>query len=174
MLNHFQCYEIRPPQSFSATGVSLVDQFGSLTVELKKAMAVCAPADKNGEDPTAATATEHLTAYSISQTSPKFPTRRHASLSGARFVIAWQRLTDPSVFLVNGGATTTRLPGSAIITGSRTCRASASGYFGMRRPIAHGFGVFSIGGLVPAARSIGSTRIRPWLESSRSVALRTS
>jgi hypothetical protein len=32
------------------------------------------------------------------------------------------------------------------------------------------FGVSSIGGEVPAARSIGSTRIRPCGESSRSVA----
>ena len=37
-----------------------------------------------------------------------------------------------------------------------------------------GLGVLQIGGVVPAWRSIGSTRMRPRLVSSRSVALRTS
>ena len=66
---HFQCYEIhRPPLNMS--GVSLVDALGPSTVTIKRPKRICAPADKNGEDPTAPTDPGHLTSYTLKQTSP--------------------------------------------------------------------------------------------------------
>jgi hypothetical protein len=71
LLTHFQCYEThRPP--LNLTGVSLVDEFGASTVDVIRSKRLCAPADKNDEDPTAPTATDHLTAYTIQQQTPRF------------------------------------------------------------------------------------------------------
>jgi hypothetical protein len=68
---HYQCYEThRGPLNIE--GVSLDDQFGPSTVTIKKAKRICAPADKNGEDPTAVLAPDHFTAYTLKQTAPKF------------------------------------------------------------------------------------------------------
>ncbi len=68
-LGHFQCYEIHRP-SFDRAGVSLADALGPGTVTIKRAKRICAPADKNGEDPTAPLAPEHFTYYTLKQTSP--------------------------------------------------------------------------------------------------------
>jgi len=70
-LDHFQCYESHRPPS-RITGLSLVDHFGPSTVHLKRAKRFCAPASKNGEDPTAPLDPDHLTAYTIKQDSPRF------------------------------------------------------------------------------------------------------
>jgi hypothetical protein len=51
--------------------VVLEDQFGPSTVTLKRNKRICAPADKNGEDPTAATDEGHLVSYTLKQTAPK-------------------------------------------------------------------------------------------------------
>ncbi len=68
-LGHFQCYEIHRT-SFNRTGVSLDDALGAGTVTIKRAKRLCAPADKNGEDPDAPLEPEHFTYYTIKQTSP--------------------------------------------------------------------------------------------------------
>ena len=73
-LDHFQCYEIHRPKS--ALTVTLDDAFGPGTVTLKKPKRLCAPADKNGEDPTAPLDPDHLTAYTIKQTAPRFQRQR--------------------------------------------------------------------------------------------------
>ena len=70
-LSHFQCFEIHgAPRDLA--GIALTDAFGASTVTVKRAKRLCAPADKNGEDPDAPTDPEHLTAYTIKQTSPRF------------------------------------------------------------------------------------------------------
>ena len=66
---HVQCYEIHR-KSFNRTGVSLDDALGASTVTIKRAKRLCAPADKNGEDPDAPTQDEHFTYYTLKQTSP--------------------------------------------------------------------------------------------------------
>jgi hypothetical protein len=63
--NHFTCYEIKPFAFTAIPNVSLVDQFGSSVVSAERPHKFCAPADKNGEDPTAPTDPDHLTAYKI-------------------------------------------------------------------------------------------------------------
>jgi hypothetical protein len=69
-INHFQCYEIHAGRRrFDAT---LEDQFGLSTVHVRRPKRICNPADKNGEDPTAPDARDHLVGYRIKQTTPKF------------------------------------------------------------------------------------------------------
>ncbi|MCC6766538.1 MAG: hypothetical protein IT293_17895 [Deltaproteobacteria bacterium] len=68
-LGHFQCYEIHRP-AFDRAGVSLVDALGPSIVTIKRAKRICAPADKNGEDPTAPLDPEHFTYYTLKQTTP--------------------------------------------------------------------------------------------------------
>ncbi len=63
--NHFTCYEIKPFTFANIPGVSLVDQFGTTTVTVNRPNKLCAPANKNNEDPTAVTDPDHLTAYRI-------------------------------------------------------------------------------------------------------------
>ena len=59
--------------------MQLEDQFDPpdtvSTVTVKQAKRLCAPANKNGEDPTAPDDLAHLTAYTIHQTSPRFVRR---------------------------------------------------------------------------------------------------
>lgn len=70
-LNHFQCYEThrKPARIF---GITLEDIFGPSVVDLKKLKRICAPSDKNMEDPTASTDPDHLGVFTIKQTSPRF------------------------------------------------------------------------------------------------------
>jgi hypothetical protein len=70
VLDHFQCYDIHRP----ATGedVTLADRFGPSNVRVIRPRRICAPASKNGENPGAPQADDHLTAYKIRQTSPRF------------------------------------------------------------------------------------------------------
>jgi hypothetical protein len=69
-LDHFQCYETHR-KSINVAGVALEDQFGPSTVTIKRNKRICAPADKNGEDPDADEHVGHLNFYTAKQTSPK-------------------------------------------------------------------------------------------------------
>jgi hypothetical protein len=70
--DHFQCYKIavskNTPKFAPVLGVALGDQFGTMTVDLKKPKFLCAPVDKNGEDPTAPSDLSHLICYQAKQT----------------------------------------------------------------------------------------------------------
>ena len=76
-LNHFQCFETHR-KSLNLAGVSVEDQFGPSTITVKRNKRICAPADKNGEDPTAVTDHGHLVFYTIKQTAPKARPRSRA------------------------------------------------------------------------------------------------
>jgi hypothetical protein len=71
LLNHFQCYEYKRARTASIPGVTVQDQFGSSTVTLTKRLRLCAPTNKNGEDPTAVTDEEHLNSYDDKHNRPK-------------------------------------------------------------------------------------------------------
>ena len=81
-LDHFTCYKAGATSGSvkfagipNPPGISLVDQFGAEQVEVKKPKFLCAPTDKNGEDPTAPTHPEHLKAYQIKYpVKPVLPT----------------------------------------------------------------------------------------------------
>ncbi len=81
-LDHFTCYKagatsgsVKFPGILNPPGISLVDQFGSAQVAVKKPKFLCAPTDKNGEDPSAPTDPEHLKMYQIKNPlKPVLPT----------------------------------------------------------------------------------------------------
>jgi hypothetical protein len=70
--DHFTCYRsgaskgsLKFPGVPNPPGTTLVDQFGSSTVAVKKPTVFCAPTNKNAEDPTAPLHPEHLRAYQV-------------------------------------------------------------------------------------------------------------
>ena len=67
-LNHFQCYEVSNTTFALRPGVALVDRLGPLTVGVYGPHTLCAPSDKNGEDPTAPLDPDHLLAYRLRRT----------------------------------------------------------------------------------------------------------
>ena len=75
-LDHFQCYKPKVtsgnPPFAPIAGLTIVDGFGPLTVDVKKPIGICNPLNKNNEDPTAPTHAEHLESYQI-KTSPGTP-----------------------------------------------------------------------------------------------------
>lgn len=108
-LNHFQCYEIHRKPS-GVNGLSLVDQFGPSVAKLNKAKRICLPASKNGEDPTAPTDADHLTAYTMKQTSPKFAKIRQLVFQN-QFGVFAADLVKPDYFLVPASKSTSLPPG---------------------------------------------------------------
>lgn len=64
----YQCYEIHRP-TFDRR-VELTDAVGGSTVVVKRAKRICAPADRDGTDPTAPADPAHLTYYTLHQTTP--------------------------------------------------------------------------------------------------------
>jgi hypothetical protein len=82
-LDHFTCYKAgatRGSAKFAGIpnppGLSLIDQFGPSTVEVRKPQFLCAPTDKNNEDPGAELHPEHLNGYKIKNlVKPDFATR---------------------------------------------------------------------------------------------------
>src|SRR5262245_46149415 len=68
-LDHFQCYKAkrsRGAPKFAKRTVSVQNQFeGPTTLQVIKPMRLCAPANKNGEDPTAPQHPDHLICYKV-------------------------------------------------------------------------------------------------------------
>jgi hypothetical protein len=81
-LDHFTCYKagatrgsIKFLEIQFPPGLLLTDQFGASTVAVKKPRFLCAPTDKNNENPGAELHSEHLQGYQIkSLFKPGFPT----------------------------------------------------------------------------------------------------
>lgn len=79
-LDHFTCYKAKTTKGGPAfspipnpPGVALVDAFSTATAEVRKTVALCAPTNKLGEDPTAPLHPEHLKAYQMKRATPQFP-----------------------------------------------------------------------------------------------------
>ena len=68
-VDHFQCYRARTT-GFNRMGITLSDRFGSRSATVRSPIDLCAPADKNGEDPEAADSPDFLTSYKISISGP--------------------------------------------------------------------------------------------------------
>jgi hypothetical protein len=72
--DHFDCYKASVPSGLPkfvpVPGVPVQDQFGSMTVDVKKPKYLCLPVDKNGEDPSAPTHTADLMCYQVKQVDP--------------------------------------------------------------------------------------------------------
>lgn len=63
-IRHEQCYELRR-QTFATKTVTLADRFGSATATVRRPDRLCAPTDKNDEDPSAPSDPQHLTGYEL-------------------------------------------------------------------------------------------------------------
>ena len=70
-LNHFQCYDIARTK-FDRVAVDLADDFGPSTAEVRRPRLLCAPVNKDDEDPTAPDDPDHLLGYEIRRTSARF------------------------------------------------------------------------------------------------------
>src|SRR5262249_4608120 len=64
-VDHFQCYRARTT-GFTGGTVTLSDRFGNHTAKVRSPIDLCAPSDKNEEDPDAVTSPDFLTTYKIS------------------------------------------------------------------------------------------------------------
>lgn len=66
-LDHFACYKAKKapgtPVFARVTGVDLEDRFATSTVDVIKLLTLCAPTNKNGEDPSAPAHPDHLGDY---------------------------------------------------------------------------------------------------------------
>jgi len=68
-IDHFKCYRVKRAGRVRVSGITVEDQFGTLTVDVKKPLRLCVPADKNGGgiiNPAA-----HLMCYKIKSTPPR-------------------------------------------------------------------------------------------------------
>ena len=63
-LDHFKCYRVSRAR-FRSPGITVETQFGPLTVDIKKPLHLCAPVNKNGEDPSAPGHPDHLMCYLV-------------------------------------------------------------------------------------------------------------
>jgi hypothetical protein len=69
-LPHFQCYEVKPGR-FTTAPPTVVDRFGPLTPDLRFPHRLCAPTNKNGEDPNAPANPQHLAGYGVRASAPR-------------------------------------------------------------------------------------------------------
>jgi hypothetical protein len=122
-LDHFQCYVIKPSNGapkFVPRTVTVSSQIETVTLEVVRPFRLCAPADMNGEDPTAPSAADHLLCYKTR--SNHFGDEKHTIQNqfGQRTVqlISRNELCVPS--LKNPGSTT------ATVSTSTTSSSSTS------------------------------------------------
>jgi cysteine-rich repeat protein len=76
-LDHFECYQAKEASGtakfVAVPNVTVQDQFGPMTVLVKKPTRLCVPLNKNGETPGAQNHPNHLVCYQVKPTSlPKF------------------------------------------------------------------------------------------------------
>ena len=70
--DHFTCYKVRRTRDFPRfveRTITSQDQFGALTVTLKRPLELCAPTNKNGEDPSAPNHPDFLLCYKTARTT---------------------------------------------------------------------------------------------------------
>src|SRR5262245_9538711 len=108
-LHHLQCYNLKN-SGFDETPVTLTDRFGTRSMTVRKARQLCAPADKNGEDPSAPMSPDFMTAYSI-KGGGKFE-RVRAQTVVNQFGTLTVDITTPRTLLVPSAYSPTSLPSS--------------------------------------------------------------
>ncbi len=78
LIDHFQCHRVTRSSGtakLAPVTVAVHDQFGSMSVQVRKPTRLCSPADKNDEDPGAEQHAAHLLCYKVKQVSePRFAT----------------------------------------------------------------------------------------------------
>ncbi len=95
---HFDCYQVTTNGNIpDVLGISLVDRFGATTAKATEMKRVCAPANKNNEDPAAPGSPVHLTGYEI---TPSPFTRRNNVQVATQFGVLTLDVVRP-FFLFN-------------------------------------------------------------------------
>ena len=68
-VDHFQCYSVKPARNTAkfpgVRGVTLADQFGTVSVDVRRLRRLCVPTNKNGEEPGAENHLDQLLCYRI-------------------------------------------------------------------------------------------------------------
>jgi hypothetical protein len=108
-VNHFQCYRARTT-GFTSLPITLADRFGTRSVTVRKPVDLCAPADKNGEDPEAPDSPFFLTSYKISGSGPF--TQIAPVHAENQFGPIALKIKKPKTILVPTGVTTNGPPSS--------------------------------------------------------------
>jgi hypothetical protein len=111
-LDHFQCYRVKGSRGtprFLRRTVSVANQFESTTLTVVKPRRLCAPASKNGEDPTAPGHPDHLLCYKTRGTRFEGAAHTITDQFGTRsvLVIRRQELCVPALEGVATTSTTT-------------------------------------------------------------------
>src|SRR4029453_10640699 len=109
---------------FAKRSVSIANQIETTTVTLLRPVRLCAPADKNGEDPTAPSPPGHLLCYRTDGSRFGDETHDIASQFGTRSVLLIQRQELCVPATKNPGTTTTST--TAVTTTSTTSSTSTS------------------------------------------------
>jgi hypothetical protein len=136
--DHFQCHKVKRSRGAAKfvkiPGVTGQDQFGPYSVDLMRPRWLCAPANKNGEDPTAPTHPGHLLCYKTRNNTPF--AERTATVNdqfGLQNVLLHRRIELCVPSLKNAGATTTTTTvvqttttSSTVTTSSTTSSTSSS------------------------------------------------
>ena len=107
-LDHFLCYQIS--RGITGRTVNLTSQFGATAATVRRAQRLCAPADKEGEDPTAPSDVDHLTGYSVRTRVPVGERRDQIVVN--QFGTLTVDLVRPAFLLVPTGKSTIAPPAS--------------------------------------------------------------
>jgi hypothetical protein len=131
-VDHFQCYRVKRSRGTTKftkiSGVTGVDQFGSYALDLLKPRYLCAPANKNGEDPSAPSHPEHLLCYKTRNAGVKFAPRNAFTNDqfGNQQLQLLRRIELCVPSLKNPGATTTSTTAAPATTTTSSTAAPAT------------------------------------------------
>jgi hypothetical protein len=129
--DHFQCHKVKRSRGAAKfakiPGVTGQDQFGPYTIDLLRPRWLCAPADKNGEDPTAPTHPGHLLCYKTRNHTPFAErTANVVDQFGLQNVLLHRRIELCVPSTKNAAPTTTTVTVVATTTTSSTVTIVAS------------------------------------------------
>jgi len=108
---HFQCYEIDRDAFTKIAGVTVDDQFGSGTQDLRRPKRLCTPADKNDEDPGAPSDPAHLVGYEVQNRTPKFAAVKNVTVDNQFGPITVQ-VVRPDILMVPSAKSLVAPPGA--------------------------------------------------------------
>ncbi len=98
-LSHFQCYDVRRSPFETIRSVELVDDVAVHVTDVRHPKRLCAPANKNNEEPGADLDADHLVGYQLGRTAPRFRGVRNIDVAD-QFGELKLDLTRPEFLLV--------------------------------------------------------------------------
>jgi len=98
-LDYFHCYGVRAPSATVNQNVTLVDRFGSTSVDVVEPRRVCNPADVDGNDASAPSHATHFLGYRIRRNGTRVALPRRQEITN-RFGTITVDLVRPELLLV--------------------------------------------------------------------------